>query len=545
MSINIKMILAFLILVGFIIGLSFNTNNKVEYASDVVRSLYDNPLMSINFSHRVNDSFNQIQISLQKYVFQENTQVTEKSVKKLISQMYANLDTVEERSVAKESKDLILSIRNYLDNFKNYADAVIKEKKLSDESEKYTKLISKDIDLLIEAESSAGYDFVTKIEEEFDNIKKQNKKISILAFVISISATLMVLFNIVKPIKNLMQIANNISNGNFDNYIKIGRKDEIGKLYEAFNYMQTGLIENINKQKEEIMKKEFEERENKRKYVIDHLTSKIQKNVGISINKINQSTESLHGSSKEMSSNSVLSLEKSKTSSGIMESLNSGIVTVGSAANKLSASIKEIAHQTTKSNEFTILATQKASKANETVKSLAELSSKIVGVIDFISEIAKQINLLALNATIEAARAGESGKGFSVVAGEVKTLADQTSIAVADIEKQITAMSKVSQNAVNDIKEITNVIKKSSEVVTTINDAINAQDISTKEISSSINTIANEVSAVLLNIKELLSVATKTQSTSSSVEKSSDELYEQAKILVSNLEHLIKDIQEI
>lgn len=545
MSINIKMILAFLILVGFIVGLSFNTNNKVEYASDVIRSLYDNPLMSINFSHRVNDSFNQIQISLQKYSFQENSQVTEKSVKKLISQMYANLDTVEERSVAKESKDLIVSIRNYLDNFKNYASVVIKEKKLSDESEKYTKLISKDIDLLIEAESSAGYDFVTKVEEEFDNIKNQNKRISILAFIISISATLMVLFNIVKPIKNLMQIANNISNGNFDNAIKIGRKDEIGKLYEAFNYMQTGLIENINKQKESLMKKEFEERENKRKYVIEHLTTKIQKNVGMSISKINNSTEILHSSSKEMSSNSILSLEKSRLSSGIMESLNSNVITVVSAANHLSSSIKEIALQTTKSNDITIIATQKAIKANETINSLADLSNKIVGIIDFISEIAKQINLLALNATIEAARAGESGKGFSVVAGEVKTLADQTSIAVADIEKQITSMSKVSQSAVNDIKEITHVIKKSSEVVTTINDAINAQDLSTKEISSSINTIANEVSVVLLNIKELLSVATKTQDNSYSVEKSSDELYEQSKMLQSNLEHLIKDIQEI
>jgi len=75
--------------------------------------------------------------------------------------------------------------------------------------------------------------------------------------------------------------------------------------------------------------------------------------------------------------------------------------------------------------------------SEERMEQLSKAIENVGGVIGVINGIAKQTNLLALNATIEAARAGEAGKGFSVVANEVKGLANSTSSATTQIEETL------------------------------------------------------------------------------------------------------------
>jgi len=71
------------------------------------------------------------------------------------------------------------------------------------------------------------------------------------------------------------------------------------------------------------------------------------------------------------------------------------------------------------------------------IQDIEESSKKIGEITSVINEIAFQTNLLALNAAVEAARAGENGRGFAVVAGEVRNLAQRSSIAVKEIESLI------------------------------------------------------------------------------------------------------------
>jgi methyl-accepting chemotaxis protein len=89
-----------------------------------------------------------------------------------------------------------------------------------------------------------------------------------------------------------------------------------------------------------------------------------------------------------------------------------------------------------------------------TVQGVKNHSMSIAKVISLIEQIAEKTKLLALNATIEAARAGEAGKGFSVVANEVRKLAEQSTEATAEISKTINNMEVISSQASTEFDQM-------------------------------------------------------------------------------------------
>lgn len=93
----------------------------------------------------------------------------------------------------------------------------------------------------------------------------------------------------------------------------------------------------------------------------------------------------------------------------------------------------------------------------EHVEKLAEELKQITQFVSDIQDIAEQTNLLSLNASIEAARAGEMGRGFSVVAEEIRKLADSSGQTAAEIDKIIAGISVYSQNAIDKVSEAGNI----------------------------------------------------------------------------------------
>jgi methyl-accepting chemotaxis protein len=108
----------------------------------------------------------------------------------------------------------------------------------------------------------------------------------------------------------------------------------------------------------------------------------------------------------------------------------------------------------------------------ESILTLAEQAQAIGEIIATVNDVAEQINLLSLNAAIEAARAGEHGRGFSVVAAEIKALADQSKKATTQVRQILGEIQKATNAAVmateQGTKSVSDAIKTVSEAGTTI-----------------------------------------------------------------------------
>ncbi len=148
---------------------------------------------------------------------------------------------------------------------------------------------------------------------------------------------------------------------------------------------------------------------------------------------------------------------------------------------------------------------------NETenvINSVSENSKKMIEVIQVIEKVASQTNLLAMNAAIEAAHAGDAGKGFSVVADEIRKLAEDTQTHAKSIKELITAITTLVDNGATNMKEtklmfdqIHKEIEEQSDIVNNISRTMDVQSEQTSEMLATTNKVSAQIKDVNTLIK--------------------------------------------
>lgn len=181
------------------------------------------------------------------------------------------------------------------------------------------------------------------------------------------------------------------------------------------------------------------------------------------------------------------------------------------------STMEELSDQTKDTIEIT-------SKVKDDVRLLETSSTEIKKFVAIIADIAEQTNLLSLNASIEAARAGEAGRGFSVVAEEIRKLADGSRQAAEEINKVVEIIEKQTGDTVETAKKAEKIVEKQAETVGATKEAFHKIYCATEEVIESVDNVKVKVKGMnkeragtLEAISSISAVSEETAASSSNV----------------------------
>jgi methyl-accepting chemotaxis protein len=265
-----------------------------------------------------------------------------------------------------------------------------------------------------------------------------------------------------------------------------------------------------------------------RELVRKELAEGFERTVAGIVEAVAESAEQMQHLSLSMNSSNADTVKQVAAAAAASNQAATNVETISSATTNLSSSISKISHDVGRSAQLAAKAANEARKTNDVVGGLADSTQKIGEVVALIQNIASQTNLLALNATIEAARAGEHGRGFSVVAGEVKALANQTAKATDEISAQIQQIQNATREAVSAIQAIGGTINEIDTISHDIATAVDRQEAATRQIGENLQQASSGTDDTNRNIQSVASASDKAVSSASKLQDAACSLTSQA-----------------
>lgn len=298
---------------------------------------------------------------------------------------------------------------------------------------------------------------------------------------------------VLRPIQDIGEVMQATAQGDLTRHSDFDRDDEIGILSDQMNLV----IDSLNQIAHEA-----------RGSAQRVTTSATQ--LSSSAQEVNSSTMEISSSVQQIAQGAELQTRKVEETTATMQEITATLQQVTNEADSAAETSNEAADIAGQGEEATIMAMQKMAEVEQVisrsavaVRLLGERSEEIGNIVDMITQIADQTNLLALNAAIEAARAGESGRGFSVVAEEVRKLAEGSGKAAEQIGTLIREVQGETGKAVTAMEEGTKEVTGCAEVVNRSGDALKQINMAVRETARMASSIAEVMSVQAKRIEEV------------------------------------------
>ncbi|MBP2650565.1 MAG: methyl-accepting chemotaxis protein [Firmicutes bacterium] len=318
------------------------------------------------------------------------------------------------------------------------------------------------------------------------------------------------------------------SGGDLTKTIDVHSNDEIGRLASTFNEMTKNLrqiVKQVAQSSEQVAS------------AAEELTSNAEQTA--------QATNQVAGAISDIAVGSTEQMNAVTETSAVMEQIATSSQQIAANTNQVAVQSAQAADKARNGgkvvdkviNQMTHIENTVNASAAVVVK-LGERSQAIGQIIDTISAIASQTNLLALNAAIEAARAGEQGRGFSVVAEEVRKLAEQSQESTKQIASLIEAVQEETNKAVLAMNDGTREVKIGAEVV-------NAAGIAFNEISELVTQVSSRIREITTSAQQMADSSQHIASTVKTIDDLSKKSAGQAQHISAATEEQSASMEEI
>lgn len=401
-----------------------------------------------------------------------------------------------------------------------------------------------------ETNSITGWKLVATMDEsEISKETNRIRNIIILSFFGVISVVLVISYffskDISAKVKNLVQSFEKAAAGDLTTRINIDSTDEFGTLGQNFNSM----IENMS----ELM-------------VAVKESSSVVLETSINLASMAEETTAsiaqVSNAMGEISQGSVKTAESSQQGSDDIYELAENLNKIIESTEGLSIVYKNTEVLTSSGIDMVKVLAEKSSKTKDSTIQVGELiedmknrTEQINRISDTISQVTEQTNLLSLNASIEAARAGEAGRGFSVVADEIRKLAEQSKQSTVEIKHIIDEIKTSASNAylaMNDtnitVDEQQGAVGEAQKIFNDISESIIILEEKISRIKEDSLSINNKKDRVVEQIENISSISKETAAATEEVSASAEEVnstMEEVTNSVDELKGLTENLQTL